>query len=412
MEKIEVTKVIKALIVARKGGMPIEDLDKDYQEMEAASIPYLRMGYNSLFEYLREVKEIKYKKNKYGNTVLTVDDEKLNHLNELIKHQKPARTNKKRSKNNRKTTSNKNYDFENNNKNNNSFDYHQQYNNNSDCHQHYNNNFNYQRQYNNNSDCHQQYNNNFEYHRQYNNYSPSVSSGYKSASTSFSETSEKPMINIDYRKRNNYIYEPIFNKRQLIGDDFFLQLAIKELKVPIWRKAEKSALYSGLCVSGQTIRQCIKRLGNITEIADRVTILLGSMDVYQGRTLEQMQADYRELLNILEVDFNLPRTSITICTIPPLANLSFRIDFERSSTLQMFNNWLRNIWRDYYDFDFNGVYWNYNLADFDEVFRNDIGAIKYHYFQNDARYVSGTRQPYVLFNGRGRELALHLLQYS
>lgn len=30
MEKIEVTKVIKALIVARKGGMPIEDLDSKF----------------------------------------------------------------------------------------------------------------------------------------------------------------------------------------------------------------------------------------------------------------------------------------------------------------------------------------------------------------------------------------------
>lgn len=100
-----------------------------------------------------------------------------------------------------------------------------------------------------------------------------------------------------------------------------------------------------------------------------------------------MRADYRELLNLIEIKFNIPRTSITLCTIPPLANLTFRIDFEKSTTLHLFNNWLRNIWREYSDFDMNGYYLNYNLADFDETFRNDAGGINYNYYQKYAKYL-------------------------
>ncbi|XP_043470762.1 maternal effect protein oskar-like [Leptopilina heterotoma] len=368
MDYVEVTNVVKALIVARKGGMPVEELDSEFEEIEGRYIPYLKLGYNTLFDYLQDVKEIRYRKNYNGDIFLTVNDPKVNHLNELIKNQKPARTNKKRSRRQRKVHNKRHLDYD---VNNNSFD----------CQQH------------------QQY-------------SPSISSGYKSASTSMSDDYDRPMINIDTRRRNNYVYEPIFNRKQLIGDDFLLQLAIKELKVPIWRKAEKSALYTGLCVSGQTIRQCIRKLDTMNAISDRITIMLGAVDIYQGRTLEQMRADYRELLNLIEIKFNIPRTSITLCTIPPLANLSFRIDFEKCSTLHLFNNWLRNIWREYCEFDMNGYYLNYSLADFDETFRNDAGGINYNYYQNDARYVSGTRQPWVLFNGRGRKLALHLIQYS
>lgn len=37
------------------------------------------------------------------------------------------------------------------------------------------------------------------------------------------------------------IYEPVANSQQLIGDDFFLQLAIRNLHLPIWRyKGERS----------------------------------------------------------------------------------------------------------------------------------------------------------------------------
>lgn len=40
------------------------------------------------------------------------------------------------------------------------------------------------------------------------------------------------------------IYEPVANGQQLIGDDFFLQLAIRNLHLPIWRyKGERSFIF-------------------------------------------------------------------------------------------------------------------------------------------------------------------------
>lgn len=37
----------------------------------------------------------------------------------------------------------------------------------------------------------------------------------------------------------NIVHTPLCHGNQLIGDDFFLQLAIRNLKRPIWRKQRK-----------------------------------------------------------------------------------------------------------------------------------------------------------------------------
>lgn len=63
----------------------------DYEEVEQCSIPYLKLGYNSLFHYIRDIKEIKYSTDNCGRPVLVVQDEKVNHLNDLIRNQKPAK---------------------------------------------------------------------------------------------------------------------------------------------------------------------------------------------------------------------------------------------------------------------------------------------------------------------------------
>ena len=63
----------------------------EFMKMEDCPIPYLKLGYNSLFHFLRDIKEIKHSRDEFGNRVLVVEDERINHLNELIRNQKPLK---------------------------------------------------------------------------------------------------------------------------------------------------------------------------------------------------------------------------------------------------------------------------------------------------------------------------------
>ena len=100
----------------------------------------------------------------------------------------------------------------------------------------------------------------------------------------------------------------------------------------------------------------------------------------QSSTLEKMKEDFLELLQILEDDFDLAKSAITIGTIPPLANVSFMTQFEEYSTHACFNNWLRQLVYNQYDVIRN-KYCRYNIIDFHKEFTNDVGGIEYDYFQ-------------------------------
>ena len=118
----------------------------------------------------------------------------------------------------------------------------------------------------------------------------------------------------------------------------------------------------------------------IQEIAKIWLCLKFILVCFQNNSFRRIKADFIELLELLEFKFNIARNAITICTLPPLANLSFMSDFEKTSTLRSFNNWLRQMVGEKTDF-VCGNYSAYQLVDFYDAFTNDADAISYEYFQ-------------------------------
>lgn len=93
-----------------------------------------------------------------------------------------------------------------------------------------------------------------------------------------------------------------------------------------------------------------------------------------------MKNDYLLLLDTLEEKFNLPKSSITIGTIAPLANVNFRTQFEEYSTFACFNNWLRQLVDNRCD-EIGQRKFYYKIMDFHKELSTDIEGVNYDYFQ-------------------------------
>lgn len=382
-------KLLKAVIVSHKDGVPCNSLDDDYAKIVGESIPYLQLGFVSLYDFLRRQPDIYVARNEQGDYVYKVEDSKISHIQQLINKQKDAmsrmiprknvekdkdaqRTKWYRDDNLRKTKYPKEA----------------------------------QRAW---YDKRRSDNRNREHNSRR---SPTNYPRYgerKNKSVSFDdEEYAHPVISIENRT-DEMIFEPLIRGKQLIGDDFFLQLAIRNLGVPCWRERACAPLHCGLCISGQTIRDCTRRLRKIECLSNRIIILLGSVDVYKKQTSDEMIEDMEELLDVFKRKFAFSPSAITLCTIPPLANRSILYHHDEMSAFAGFNNWLRSICDNVDQIEW---YRGYNLIDLHHYFMSDGFHIDYSCFQNGARMISGCRYPYVLWNQRGRKLAVNLLSSS
>ena len=121
----------------------------------------------------------------------------------------------------------------------------------------------------------------------------------------------------------------------LVGDQFFLEMAIRSLNY----KYTKPMMYSrnkesGYCVSGQTIQEATKRLRANPPLSKYVLINLGSVDIANGRLLLDITMDMTDFvrtcykLNILPV----------LTTLVPLVNYGYE---NYKQTLSAFNNYIR-----------------------------------------------------------------------
>lgn len=112
-----------------------------------------------------------------------------------------------------------------------------------------------------------------------------------------------------------------------------------------------------------------------------------------------MKWDFDDMIDLLHSRFAFSRDAIKLCTIPPLANLGVYSNGNKLEALRCFNNYLR------YFASSN----NYGLVDFSTHMTNPNLDTEWDLFQLDARMVSGSNHPYVLWNKRGRCLAVNLL---
>uniref|UniRef100_A0A1B0CZN4 OSK domain-containing protein n=1 Tax=Phlebotomus papatasi TaxID=29031 RepID=A0A1B0CZN4_PHLPP len=183
-------------------------------------------------------------------------------------------------------------------------------------------------------------------------------------------------------------YNPHLYAHQMIGDDFFLSVAKLELgylTVPGQRIQQ-----SGLCVSGQTVRGAIDRLCEmpVGDVDKQVIINLGSVDLMQGRDVLDIQTDYNRLLVLLK-EMGI---QAIVTTLPPIANHSYL------SSMQ--HNWMK----------LNVFLRRQPLCiDICELMMQN-GRILYSCFQGEAKYVTGSSRPHVLWNKIGRQRILKAMK--
>lgn len=356
MQQVEAE--LKATISSKQGGVPLKKINVEYRMLNGNDIPYRFLNYNCMEDFIRHVPGVQIKTVR-GEAVLFCN----NSISKMVENQRRKKTPR---------------------------------------------NINYRRRaYSSSSktsrsDCAS------DDTRSYSSRSPERSP----------ERQSKISITIDPWRKLKTIYEPIAYHQQMIGDDFFLQLAIRELRANnLWRRNEKAAIRSGLCISGQTIRKCIEELKNVNSISNRIVICLGAVDVYEHHSLEDMMEDLIELLTLCHTKFRLSKSAITLCTIPPLANVPLIANFDQISTLYTFNNNIRWI-IDHKGYDGcplgQGGIDNYGFIDFFEEFHrydeDENKSINFDNFQIEARMVSGCPHPHVLWNKKGRVKAMNLLQ--
>lgn len=133
-----------------------------------------------------------------------------------------------------------------------------------------------------------------------------------------------------------------FYDYHLIGDDFFLELALCDLNSA---QVEKSMIRkSGLCVSGQTIKDAVKRLSHCTSITTKKVIInIGSVDLLHGADIIDMKFDFNRL-------YTLCRTQgleTVITTLAPLANIGHLPEVRHK--WNVFNKYLLNNYEDAVD---------------------------------------------------------------
>lgn len=106
-----------------------------------------------------------------------------------------------------------------------------------------------------------------------------------------------------------------FYDYHLIGDDFFLELALCDLNSSL----EKSAIRkSGLCVSGQTIKDVIKRLSYCSSATIKKAIInIGSVDLLHGADIIDMKFEFDRLHALCRAQ----GIETVITTLAPLANV-------------------------------------------------------------------------------------------
>lgn len=95
MDVESVIKSLRSILLARKTGMLMQHLVKEYNESEGTQIPYRKLGYNSLLELLRAsdsfIVNVAGKNNYFVTAKPSVNSK---HLTDLIKRQnsKPAKS--------------------------------------------------------------------------------------------------------------------------------------------------------------------------------------------------------------------------------------------------------------------------------------------------------------------------------
>lgn len=187
---------------------------------------------------------------------------------------------------------------------------------------------------------------------------------------------------------NNFRNSGYLCNYQLFGDDFFLTLAGYELGSRV--ETAHRIHHSGLCISGQTIHDVYNRVMKMDHINPNIILNIGSVDILHGHNLFNIVSDFRMLMWAFQSRGIKP----ILTTLPPIGNMAHTHDYR--FTVIKFNEFLmsQNI---------------FPVIDLFQCMVDPNGKILYECYQTEARYVTGSSQPHLLWNKLGRQRILQAI---
>ena len=91
-DEVDVKKTVRALLVSARNGLTPAQLEKDYESMIGTTLPYKKLGYNSLMEFIEDSPDVVSIQRRRGSIVLSaVVDESSAHLARMISRQKNSK---------------------------------------------------------------------------------------------------------------------------------------------------------------------------------------------------------------------------------------------------------------------------------------------------------------------------------
>ncbi|XP_057326360.1 uncharacterized protein LOC130668211 isoform X1 [Microplitis mediator] len=102
----DVTTVITSILTAKKPprGIPLVNLDQDYYEFESQRIPYRRLGFSSLVDFIKTIPEVEIYERGTSHFINFLGKNSTRHISDLVaKQRNPSFKNRSRSVNTRKT---------------------------------------------------------------------------------------------------------------------------------------------------------------------------------------------------------------------------------------------------------------------------------------------------------------------
>lgn len=145
---------------------------------------------------------------------------------------------------------------------------------------------------------------------------------------------------------------------------------------------------SGLCVSGQTIRDAATRILNTISVHEYAIINVGSVDLLHGRAYVDMISDLMYLLRCC----NLKGIKPMLSTLAPLANCMHNEAIKKK--LLKFNSFIRS----------NSI--ETPVIDIWKCMVNLEEKVVFPCYQQSTRFVSGSNKPHVLWSKLGRVIVL------
>lgn len=95
----QVESIIRAILIAHKEDVTIQQLRSDYLEYEGEDIPYREFNYNSLIDFLESLTNVVKFITKFNQKYMkAVDTERTRHLSALVAGQKKKRKPIRKSK--------------------------------------------------------------------------------------------------------------------------------------------------------------------------------------------------------------------------------------------------------------------------------------------------------------------------